>query len=104
MTPTIPLIEKFEQEATKAGFAFVLLTPDDLVEKPDGTYVQSRPNVVFELGWFFGRLGRENVCILAKKGTSIHSDLDGINRIDFRESIEEVVLQIDRELEAGGLL
>lgn len=98
------LIEKFEQEAMKASFAFALLTPDDLVETPDGTYVQSRPNVVFELGWFFAQLGRENVCILSKKGTAIHSDLDGINRVDFRESIEEVILQIERELQACGVI
>lgn len=98
------LIEKFEEEAAKARFAFVLLTPDDLVENPDGTHAQSRPNVVFELGWFYGRLGRKNVCILRKRGTAIHSDLAGINRVEFIDSIDEAFLQIELELKAGGLI
>jgi hypothetical protein len=72
------IIEKFEEEAQKAAFAFVLLTPDDTVRKDDGEYSQARPNVAFELGWFYGKLGRKKVCILFKKGTRIHSDLEGV--------------------------
>lgn len=98
------IIEKFEDEAQRASFAFVLLTPDDLITKPDGTYSQARPNVVFELGWFYGRLTRKRVCILFKKGTKLHSDLDGISRIEFSENIGEKVTEIERELVAGGLL
>jgi predicted nucleotide-binding protein len=98
------LIEKFEQEAAKSGFAFVLLTPDDLVKKSDGTYIQSRPIVVFELGWFYGRLGRKNVCILFKQGTAIHSDLDGVSRVEFTNSIDEAYLNIEKELQASGIV
>lgn len=72
----------------------------------DGTeeYTQARPNVVFELGWVYGRLGRDRVCILFKKGTQIHSDLEGIERIEFNETVEEVVPAIERELKAAVLL
>lgn len=98
------IIEKFEDEAQRASFAFVLLTPDDLITKPDGTYSQARPNVIFELGWFYGRLTRKRVCILFKKGTKLHSDLDGISRIEFTENVGEKVAEIEKELVAGGLL
>jgi len=99
------LIEKFEQEAQDAGFAFILMTPDDLV-KVEGKdeYAQARPNVIFELGWFYGKLKRDRVCILFKKGTKIHSDLDGISRIEFNESVEDKVLEIEKELKAAGLI
>lgn len=97
------LIEKFEEEATKASFAFALLTPDDLIEGTGQGYAQARPNVVFEVGWFYGRLGRKRVCILFKEGTRIHSDLDGILRIQFRESVQEKVVEIENELRAAGL-
>ncbi len=72
----------------------------------DGTeeHAQARPNVIFELGWMYGRLGRDRVCILFKKGTQIHSDLEGIERIEFNETVEEVVPAIGRELKAAGLL
>ena len=98
------IIEKFENEAQRASFAFVIFTPDDLITKPDGTYSQARPNVIFELGWFYGRLTRRRVCILFKKGTKLHSDLDGISRIEFSENIAEKVTEIEKELIAGGLL
>ena len=98
------IIEKFEDEAQRVAFAFVLLTPDDVVATESGSYAQPRPNVVFELGWFYGRLGRNRVCILFKAGTQIHSDLDGISRVQFAESVEEVVDQIERELIEASVL
>ncbi|MFZ5634013.1 MAG: TIR domain-containing protein [Bacillota bacterium] len=98
------LIEKFEQEANKAAYVIALFTPDDLVKVSDDQYTQARPNVVFELGWFYGRLGRERVCILFKSGMQIHSDLDGINRIEFNSDINEKIVEIEKELESAGLI
>jgi predicted nucleotide-binding protein len=98
------LIEKFEEEAGKAVYAFALLTPDDIVVNEGQKYVQAHPNVIFELGWFYGKLGRNHVCILMKRGTKIHSDLDGISRIEFDESVEDKVLKIRRELKSAGLV
>ncbi|MBU1728315.1 nucleotide-binding protein [Patescibacteria group bacterium] len=98
------LIEKFEDEAKAASFALVLLTPDDFIASEQEDYAQARPNVIFELGWFYGQLGRDRVCILLRKGTKIHSDLDGISRIEFKESVEEVATQVESELVAGKML
>jgi predicted nucleotide-binding protein len=98
------LIEKFEEEAQRSTFAFVLITPDDLIQTSDGGYAQARPNVLFELGWFYGRLGRERVCILFQKGAKLHSDLDGISRVEFTSSIEEKLEEIERELITAGVL
>jgi predicted nucleotide-binding protein len=98
------IIEKFEEEAQRANFAFVLITPDDLIRTSDGAYAQARPNVLFELGWFYGRLGRERVCILAKTGATTHSDLAGISRIVFERSVSEKAEEIERELLTAGIL
>ena len=98
------IIEKFEEEAKEAAFAFVLLTPDDAIKSGTREYTQARPNVIFELGWFYGRLGRKNVCILFKKGTQIHSDLEGIERIEFNNHVDEAYLAIERELKGGGII
>lgn len=68
------------------------------------SYSQARPNVIFELGWFYGRLGRSRVCILFQEGSKLHSDLDGVLRIQFRESVEEKLGEIEKELKAAGLL
>ena len=99
------LIEKFEQEAQRASFAIALLSPDDKVKDPEETdYFQARPNVIFELGWFYGRLGRGRVCILSKKDTKIHSDLDGIMRKDFTDSVEEKAAELETELRKVGMI
>ena len=98
------IIEKFEDEAQRASFAFVLLTPDDVIQKDENEYSQARPNVIFELGWFYGRLGRDRVCILFKGGTKIHSDLDGVSRIQFKDSVTESMAEIESELVEVGLL
>lgn len=98
------LIEKFEQEAEHAAFAIALFSPDDFVETRDAEYLQARPNVIFELGYFYGKLGRRHVCILLKKGTKIHSDLDGINTIEFLDSVEEKMGELEKELQAAILI
>lgn len=98
------LIEKFEEEAQQTAYAIVLMTPDDLIQLERGDYTQARPNVIFELGWFYGRLGRSKVCILFKRGNRIHSDLDGISRIEFAESVAETRDELERELLDAGVL
>ena len=100
----IPVIEKFENVAGEASYAFSLLTPDDFIKKEIKEYSQARPNVLFELGWFYGRLGRDRVSMLVREGTAIPSDLDGIVRIQFKSSIEEKIVEIETELHAAGLL
>ncbi len=57
------IIEKFEKHAN-VGFAVALLTPDDtgsLKGARGKSNPRARQNVIFELGFFIGRLGRERV-------------------------------------------
>ena len=99
-----PLIDKYEDNASLCAFALALVTPDDEIASPSGRYHQGRPNVIFELGWFVGRLGKHRVAILLKEGTTIHSDIDGVSRIQFRDNVEEKYLDIQREFAAAGVL
>jgi predicted nucleotide-binding protein len=98
------VIEKFERIAGNAAYCIALMTPDDRVDSVTSSHTQARPNAIFELGWFYGRLGRQRVCILMKRGTSIHSDLAGIVRIEFIERVEEAIPELERELTRAGLL
>ena len=99
-----PLIEKFEDEARTCSFATGLFTPDDSIIKSENHYRQARPNVIYEVGWFVGRLGKERVTLLLKDGTNIHSDLDGVSRIPFSENVEDKFLNIQKELKAAKLI
>lgn len=74
------IIEKYEASASEVGFAVVLLTPDDVgASVAVGSQSQrARQNVIFELGYFAGKLGRGRVCLLRKGDVEIPSDLFGV--------------------------
>lgn len=75
------LIEKIERYSD-VGFAVVLLSPDDIgyadADGPDAARPRARQNVILELGYFAGKLGRESVVALHKGGIEFPSDYDGV--------------------------
>lgn len=74
------IIEKFEAFAAEVGFAVVLLTPDDVgaAASTAEQTARARQNVIFELGFFAGKLGRGRVCLLQRGHIEIPSDLSGV--------------------------
>ena len=85
------------------GFAVVLLTPDDFGRAKTAHEEQprARQNVVLELGYFVGRLGRENVCALKKGGLEMPSDYVGTVYINWDEG-NAWKLELAKELKAAG--
>lgn len=82
------IIEKFEQHAD-VGFAVALLTPDDVgALKGDESNLKprARQNVIFEFGYFIGKLGRKRVCALVKGDVEKPSDYDGVLYIPLDDS------------------
>lgn len=83
------IIEKLEYYADMASFAVVLLSPDDLGYKKgqihESTKSRARQNVVLELGYFIGKLGRHNVATLCKNDPNFEfpSDYYGVLYIPF---------------------
>ena len=73
------VIEKFEAHAD-VGFAVVLLTPDDVggFASSGKLNPRARQNVILELGYFIGKLGRERVCALYTEGVEVPSDIHGV--------------------------
>lgn len=73
------IIEKFDEYAD-VRYAIALLTADDIGSRrgEDGVRPRARQNVIFELGYFIGRLGREQVCALTKGEPEIPSDYSGV--------------------------
>lgn len=96
------IIEKVEAHGN-VGFAVVLLTPDDEGKSKSATELEprARQNVLLELGYFIGRLGREKVCALKKGEVEIPSDFAGIvwAPMDSGNGWKQI---LGRELEAAG--
>jgi predicted nucleotide-binding protein len=82
------IIEKFEQHAAEVSYAIIVLTPDDKGSRADetGTAPRARQNVIFEMGYFYGLLGRARVSVLLRPGVEKPSDMDGIAYILFDDN------------------
>lgn len=95
------VIEKVEDHGD-VGFVVVLLTPDDDgCAKGEAPQPRARQNVLLELGYFVGRLGRDHVCTLQRGELEIPSDWRGV--VDERfDSAGGWKQKLARELEAAG--
>ena len=96
------VIEKVETHG-EVGFAIVLLTPDDTGCKVgDMPRPRPRQNVLLELGYFIGRLGRAKVCTFATSDTmELPTDFAGVVWEPFNKSGGWKAV-LGRELQAAG--
>jgi predicted nucleotide-binding protein len=95
------VIEKFEVNAD-VGFAIVLLTPDDVGGKKGAEYKpRARQNVILELGYFIGKLGRARVCALRSSDIEIPSDILGVVWTPY-DAHDGWQSKLAKELQAAG--
>jgi hypothetical protein len=73
------VIEKVEANSD-VGFAIILLTPDDLGRAKTETELEprARQNVLLELGYFIGKLGRDHILAIKRGDVEIPSDFAGV--------------------------
>jgi CheY-like chemotaxis protein len=97
------IIEKFEELTIQIDLVFVLLTPDDKMSDSsvsDDIKRRARQNVIFEMGYFFGKLQRRTgrVILLYKGTLDLPSDISGVVYIDVTNGIEAAGESIRKEL------
>lgn len=68
------IIDKLIEESKDSNYAIGLLTPDDT----SNGMTRARQNVILEIGYFLGKLGKERVRMLVKDNIEMPSDLTGI--------------------------
>lgn len=98
------IIEKFEAHASDVNCAVVLLTADDVAnsrEDPDENELRARQNVIFELGFFVGRLGRGNTFALVEREVVTPSDIAGVIYIPLDDG--QWRLRLVKEIKAAGI-
>lgn len=96
------VIEKFEANSD-VGFVIVLLTDDDLgnakaIEKLN---YRARQNVILELGYFMGKLGRKRVMPLYVPGVELPSDIHGLLYTEI-DAADKWKFQLVKELKQAG--
>lgn len=99
------IIEKFEKYSSDASFAIVLLSPDDkgctVASFPGNAKFRARQNVILEMGYFIGKLGRERVFVLynESKDFDLPSDIMGVLYTSYKGKWQ---FELVRELKACG--
>jgi len=96
------IIEKFEEETRYIDVVFILLTPDDktIKIKSNEEKRRARQNVIFEAGYFYGKLGRRSgkIILLYKDQLELPSDISGIIYIDISNGIDAAGENIRKEI------
>jgi predicted nucleotide-binding protein len=79
-------IESLERALDQSDVAIAVAEPDDMTHSKGQWKPSPRDNVIFELGFFMGRLGRHRALLVEPRGEEIKlpSDLAGINTISYK--------------------
>lgn len=79
-------LQSLEDQIDTSDFAIAIAHADDVTECRGKDWPTPRDNVVFELGLFMGRLGKERAILMEPRddGVKLPSDLAGITTIPYR--------------------
>jgi predicted nucleotide-binding protein len=93
------ILQKLAEESDQCSYAVIVMTGDDQVA---AGAPRARENVIHEIGYFQGRYGLANVCLLHEEGTSIPSNVHGVVYIPFPKGMVSAAFGIlTRELSAA---
>jgi len=98
------IIEKIN-DYSDVVYAIALLTPDDRGaerDKINDLKYRARQNVIFEFGYFIGKLGRNKVCGIIKDEIEIPSDYSGVLYIPI-DNADAWKLRLIKEFKSAGL-
>ena len=99
-------IENLEKYVDDAGFAIALLTPDDVGALKDEADLQLNPrarqNVIFELGYFIGKLNPNQVCLLYKEGVELPSHIPNVVYVPM-DNADDWKLKLRQGIQNAGL-
>ena len=93
------ITQKFEDN-TDVSFAVVLLSEDDISEGKK----RPRQNVMFEWGYFIGKIGRSNTFVLKKGDLEIPTDISNIGCQSYKdESDNNWIFFLIKDLNAANI-
>lgn len=79
-------IQSLEDEVDRSDFCIAIAHPEDRTVSRGAEWPSARDNVIFELGLFMGRLGRERAILMESRDDKVKlpSDLTGLTTVCYR--------------------
>jgi CRP/FNR family cyclic AMP-dependent transcriptional regulator len=92
--PSATAIASLSSEVDRSDFGVFVTMPDDTVTSRGKRKSAPRDNVIFEIGFFMGRLGRERALMVKPKGVDLRipTDLLGLMLLEFSPDPEQDLL------------
>ena len=95
------IVEKLERYGSNCSFALIVLTSDDVTIEGGK---RARQNVIHELGFFHGKLGRDRVLLLKQQGVELFTNISGVIYKEFNgNDIEKIFDDIRAAIERGAV-
>jgi predicted nucleotide-binding protein/Zn-dependent protease with chaperone function len=110
---SLSMPEKFERVANDVNGAIAIVTPDDIgnavkdmeLQLPGQAQLRPRQNVIMEIGWAWGRLGRGRCLLLVRGAMEMPSDIAGVDAYPFHQTpaecgdaMRDFVATLEREM------
>lgn len=112
--PSNYIVEELERISNNIDFAILILSPDDISIIRAKKYKTVRDNIIFELGFFIAKLGRERTFLVIPRDTEkflLPGDLDGLipltfdlNNKELRSTFGSVAFRIEEVIQKLGCL
>ncbi len=102
---TLP--EKFEALAQGSDYAIALLTADEELRDVAGkTFFRVRPNILLEIGFFWGLLSRRKLAVFVQDGVDVEipNDLQGLGYQKIGGDFDAVKYRVRKELLSAGII
>ena len=84
----LTIIEKLEAYSKDCDFAIILISCDDF---KDTNFPRARQNVIHELGFFHGKIGRKKVLLCKEEGVELFSNISGLIYKEFNKNNIEYI-------------
>lgn len=97
-------LKRLLDASLKYDFAIIIGTADDTVSVREEELMQSRDNILFELGLFIGRLGTKKCTFLIEERVKIPSDFHGItlpifNKNNINKKVDDIKKLFDKSVD-----
>ena len=89
-------IESLERQLDQSDFAIAVAQPDDVTESRGISSATARDNVIFELGMFIGRIGRQRSFLVEPRSEEVKlpSDLSGITALPYKYDPDDLTAAV----------
>ncbi|WP_238882024.1 nucleotide-binding protein [Clostridium sp. YIM B02551] len=94
--PSSTSLDDLLKTINRFDFAIFIFKPDDVTKLRDKEYSTVRDNLIFEMGMFIGKIGKERTFYITPRDTEIHlpTDLIGFSPATYNKDQSNIIAAV----------